>query len=112
MVIKMSGFDDIPVELQELIDEMNKHKITESKWIKSMSTRMRVFNTQIFENILEGHCKDNAEMNYNYMEKTFNKLDTDAYYDESISHKEYYDFGDQFEVNRDKVHAKELKDDW
>ena len=99
---------DIMEEIQELI---GPKPLKESKWVKSMSTRMRVFNTQIFENVYEGHCKDNAALNYAYMEKTFNKLHVDAYFDETVSHREYYDFCDQFEANRDKLHAKKFEDD-
>ena len=99
---------DIADEIQDLI---GPKPLKESKWVKSMSTRMRVFNTQIFENVYEGHCKDNAELNYAYMEKTFNKLRVDAYFDETVSHREYYNFCDQFEANRDKLHAKKFEDD-
>ena len=104
--------NDIPSEVQDLLDELSKHKFTESKWVKSMSTRMRVFNTQIFQNILEGHCKNNAEMNYAYMKKTFNKLHVKAYYNDDISNTEYFDFCLTFEKNLDKLHAKELEDGW
>ena len=99
---------DIADEIQDLI---GPKPLKESKWVKSMSTRMRVFNTQIFENVYAGHCKENSHMNYAYMEKTFNKLHVDAYFDEDVSHREYYDFCDQFEANRDKLHAKEFEDD-
>ena len=98
---------DINSEIESLIEAQH---MKESKWVKSMSTRMRVFNTQIFENVYDGHCKENAEMNYAYMEKTFNKLHCDAYQDLAISNEEYYDFCDQFKINRDKLHAKEFED--
>ena len=99
---------DINDEIQELIDVSYEPK---SRWVKNMSTRMRVFNGQIFDDLFEGHCKENSHMNYAYMEKTFNKLHVDAYFDETISHREYYDFCDQFEVNRDKLYAKKFEDD-
>ena len=99
---------DIATEIETLI---GPNPIKESKWVKSMSTRMRVFNDQIFDNVYEGHCKDNAEMNYVYMEKTFNKLHADAYYDESVDNAEYYDFCDQYEKNLQKLYKKVFEDD-
>lgn len=99
---------DITDEIQDLI---GPKPLKESMWVKSMSTRMRVFNTQIFENVYEGHCKNNADMNYAYMDKTFNKLHVDAYYDETISHKEYYDFCDQYKKNLQKLYKKNLEDE-
>lgn len=99
---------DINDEIQTLIDAS---PLKESKWVKSMSTRMRVFNTQIFENVFNGHCKDNAELNYAYMEKTFNKLHVDAYYDETISHREYYNFCDEYKKNLQELYNKVLEVD-
>ena len=97
---------DIATEIEALI---GPNPIKESKWVKSMSTRMRVFNTQIFENVYNGHCKDNADMNYAYVEKTFNKLHATAYSDETISNVEYYDFCDQFRMNVIELYYKESR---
>lgn len=95
------------IEINEAIVELIQARpLKESKWVKSMSTRMRVFNAQIFENVYNGHCKDNAEMNYAYMEKTFNKLHSEAYFDETIDNDEYWDFCKQFEINRAELYLK------
>ena len=80
----------------------------ESKWVKTVAIRMRVFNTQIFENIYEGHTKLNAKMNYDYMEKTFDRLSSKAWSDKSIHTEDYMDWVEQYDVNTIKLHRKKF----
>lgn len=103
-VIEM--IDELPSELVAILDVK---ALKESKWVKSLKTRMRVFNTQIFANVLEGHCKDNAEMNYAYMAKNFLKLRNMAILDESITDNEYYAFVKQYNNNFEELVVKRIK---
>lgn len=97
---------DINDAIQELIDVK---PIEKSKWVKSMSTRMRIFNTQIFDNVYAGHVKDNAEMNYLYMNKNFNKLHVKGWYDISITAHEYWAFVVQYDINLAELYYKEYR---
>ena len=97
---------DINDAIQELIKAEPMEK---SKWVKSMSTRMRIFNTQIFNNVYDGHVKDNAKMNYLYMNKTFNKLHAKGYFDERVTNDEYWTFVVQYSINLAELHYKEYR---
>jgi hypothetical protein len=81
-----------------------------SKWVKTLSIRLRVFNTQIFDGVYAHHNKDNAEMNCIYLEKNFNHLCKKALHDSNISPKQYRDFYDQYYINLDKLEQKKLTD--
>lgn len=94
--VKMEGYIETPA-------------IRKSKWVKDLRTRMRVFNTQIFQNVYEGHAKDNAEMNYQFMTKTFNKLKEKAAVDDDITEFEYIQFDEQYNINFGKLLTKTLK---
>lgn len=86
------------------------YKVKKSKWVKDLRTRMRVFNGQIFDGIFAKHCKDNAEMNYNYLQKNYDRLESKAYFDESVDNEEFYNFCDTYDLNLDKLKKKELID--
>ena len=81
-----------------------------SKWVKDIKTRMRVFNSQIFDGVYAHHNKDNAEMNRIYLEKNFTHLEQKAWDDDSINILEFDDFCEQYEANLNKLKEKELTD--
>ena len=86
---------------------------SKSKWVKDMNTRMRVFNTQIFEVIYKRYSKDNKEWHDAYLNYNFNhllkRIDEDED-EENITDKEFHDFLNQYELNLEKLKAKELTD--
>lgn len=84
-------------------------EVIKSRWVKDMSTRMRVFNSQIFDGIYAHHNKDNAEMNYTYLDKNFYHL-LEKMDEENITGKPFYDFTNQYKDNLDKLKEKELTD--
>ena len=86
------------------------YKVKKSKWVKDLRTRMKVFNSQIFDSIFAKHCKNNAEMNYNYLQKNYDRLEGKAYFDESVDNEEFYNFCDTYDLNLDKLKKKELID--
>ena len=99
---------DIPDEIADLLDKSSYQ--SKSRWVKTISVRMRVFNGQIFDGIYAKHCKSNADMNYAYLQKNFDKLHNKAYQDDSISNDEYFEFCDKYDSNLQLLYKKELTD--
>ncbi|MCK5520335.1 MAG: hypothetical protein KAI81_04420 [Candidatus Marinimicrobia bacterium] len=97
---------DIPKEIQTILESQPQ---TESRWVKSILTRMRVFNTQIFDNVYDGLTPDNAEMVYKYMNKNFLHLNSLAYFDDDIDAADYIEWIRKFELNIIELEYKRFK---
>ena len=85
-------------------------EVTESRWIKDIKTRMRVFNGQIFDAVYKKYGKDNKEWHLAYLEKNFNHLLSKILKDRSIGYKEFDNFCEQYDANLDKLADKENND--
>ena len=97
---------DIPNEIQKILEIEPQIK---SRWVKNISTRMRVFNTQIFDNVYEGFNKENAEMVFTYMYKNVSHLNSIAYFEDNIDNDEYISWIKQFEFNVIELEYKLFK---
>lgn len=81
----------------------------EKATLKPLIIRMKIFNTQIFDMIFENHCKDNADMNYDYLDKNFTYLENMIDKDNSISECQYLIFLEQYNNNLQKLYSKKLE---
>lgn len=84
---------------------MYNHRVNE----KTLDIRMKVFNYQIFNTILKNHCKDNATMNYKYLEKTYNYLYEKALFNDSINLNMFISFINKYDSNLKNLHNKKIE---
>ena len=85
---------------------MYNHRTT----VKPLTIRLVIFNNQIFNAIYNCHCKDNADMHYNYLEKNFNKLLIRTVNDESITIPLFLSFCDGYDSNLQKLYNKNIEE--
>ena len=84
--------------------------LLESMWVKDTSTRMRVFNGQIFEDILNKYSKDNKDWCDEYLAYNFNRLNTLAYFDDEITNEEFQLWINEYDGNVVLLAEKERTD--
>ena len=85
---------------------MYNHRTT----VKPLIIRLAAFNEQIFNAIYDCHCKDNANMHYEYLEKNFFRLMNKAIHDKSITPILFTAFCDGYDSNLQKLYNKNIEE--
>ena len=78
--------------------------------VKPLVIRLATFNKQIFNAIYDCHCKDNADMHYEYLVKNFYKLMNKAIHDKSITPILFTAFCDGYDNNLQKLYNKNIEE--
>lgn len=84
---------------------MYNHRLT----IKPILVRMNIFNTQIFYTIYDSICKDNVNMNINYLDRNFNNLYEIGLTDKFITDIELSNFYMEYTKNIYSLYNKILQ---
>lgn len=84
--------------------------LLESMWVKDTSTRMRVFNGQIFDVIHERYSAGNKERHNEFLAYNFNRLNTLAYFDDEITNEEFQLWINKYDSNMVLLAEKERTD--